>query len=260
MSQTLMEGAEVEVAPRKGGLLGTALPAPQGWTQGLSIPFYGCGEPVLQDRCVTANDVDGADGPHRTSVAEFGPFGISQGATCSTLSRLDQKRHAEARLESTTEWAVARQLATDGIGLGTPSLEDGLSLGTVADGDFVLAVATLEQAAADNGFGAQWWLHAPVKAAAYLAAADQMEDGMSAAGAPWIISPGYPVLTPTTVRLWATGPVWASTSDSFVLNDVDWTVNEDTAFANRDAIVAFDPCINLYIDITVPASPIIGSE
>ena len=255
MSQTLMEAAEVEVDPRQGGLLGAALPAPSGWTQGLSIPFYGCGEPLLQDRCVTANDT-----AHRTSVAEFNPFGISQGATCSTLSRLDQKRHAEGRLDSTTEWAVARQLATDSLGLGSPSFEDAVSLGTVADGDFVLAVGTLEQAAADAGFGTQWWLHAPIKAAAFLARWKQMKNGMSPSGAPWVVSPGYPVQAPTTLRLWATGPVWASVSDSFLLNDVDWTVNEDTAYANRDAIVAFDPCVNFYIDITVPASPNIGSE
>lgn len=255
MSQTLMETGEVDVDPRPGGLLGSALPAPQGWTQGLSIPFYGCGEPLLQDRCVTANDV-----PSRTSVADFHPFGISQGATCSTLSRLDQKRHAEGRLDSTTEWAVARQLATDTLGLATASFEDGLSLGTVADGDFVLAVATLEQAAADAGFGAQWWLHGPIKAAAFLADSDQMDKDVSPTGAPWIISPGYPVEGPTTIRLWATGPVWASVGDAYVLNDVDWTTNEDSAYANRDAIVAFDPCVNLYIDVTVPASPIIGSE
>lgn len=251
---TLMEAAEVEVDARDGGLLGAALPAPSGWTQGLSIPFYGCGEPLLQDRCVTSNDA-----AHRTGVADFHPFGISQGATCSTLSRLDQKRHAEGRLDSTTEWAVARQLATDGLNLGTPSFADGISLGTVAGGDFVLAVATLEQAAADAGFGAQWWLHGPVKAAAYLADARQMKEGVSPSGAPWVISPGYPVQGATTIRLWATGPVWASVSDPYVLNDVNWTINDDTAYANRDAIVAFDPCVNLYIDVTVPASPAVGS-
>lgn len=247
---TLMEAAEVEVDPRPGGLLGAAMSAPEGWTQGLSIPFYGCGEPLLQDRCVTANDT-----VHRTSVAEFYPFGISQGATCSTLSRLDQKRHASGRLDSTTEWAVARQLATDELALGTPSFADGTSLGTVADGDFVLAVATLEQAAADAGFGAQWWLHAPIKAAAFLAGADQINDDLSPSGAPWVISPGYPVQGATTVRLWATGPVWAAVDEPFVLNDIDRRGNEDTAFANRSAVVAFDPCVNLYIDVTVPASP-----
>jgi hypothetical protein len=255
MSQTLAEVAEVDVDPRKGGLLGMALPAPDGWDRGLSIPFYGCTEPVLQDRCATANDV-----PTRGGVAAFAPFGISQGATCSTLSRLDQKAHATGRIDSTTEWAVARQLATNVLGLDSPSFDDGDSLGTVAGGDFVLAVATLEQAAADTGFGSMWWLHAPIKAAAFLARYDLLNGTRSPTGAPWVISPGYPVEGPTTIRLWATGPVWASVDEPFVLNEIDRRGNEDTAYAQRSAIAAFDPCVNLFIDITVPASPNIGSE
>lgn len=254
MSQTLMEGVEVEVDSRPGGILAASLPAPQGWTQGLSIPFYGCGEPLLMDRCVTANDV-----PHKTAVAEFHPFGISQAASCSSLSRLDQKKHAEGRLDSTSEWAVARQLATDALGLGTPAFVDGISLGTIADGDFVLAVATLEQAAADAGFGSQWWLHAPIKAAAYLTSQQLLKDDKSPSGAPWVVSVGYPVEGATTIRLWATGPVWAAVDDPFVLNDLDRRNNDDEAYAQRSAIVAFDPCVNLYIDITVPASPVVGS-
>jgi len=63
---------------------------------------------------------------------------------------------------------------------------------------------------------------------------------VSPTGAPWVISVGYPVQSATTVRLWVTGSVWAAV---------------DEAFANRSAIVAFDPCINFYIDVTVPASP-----
>lgn len=247
MSQTLMEGVEVEVDARPGGILAAALPAPQGWMQGLSIPFYGCGEPVLQDRCVTANDE-----PYRTAVAEFKPFGISQGATCSSLSRLDQKRHAEGRLDSTTEWAVARQLATDVLALDTPSFADGTNLDFVEGGNFVLAVAMLEQAAADAGFGAQWWLHAPVFAAAFLANAHLIDvNHMSPSGAPWVISPGYPMQGPTTIRLWATGPVWAAVDEPFILNDLDRRGNEDSAYAQRSAIVAFDPCVNIYIDITL---------
>lgn len=255
MTDTLTTGAEVEVEVRKGGLLDLVLHAPSGWMQGLSIPFYGCGEPQLQDRCVSSNDE-----PYRTGVAEFAPFGINQGATCSTLSRLDQQRHAEGRLDATTEWAVARQLATDVLGLGTPSFEDGISLGTVADGDFTLAVAALEQAAADAGFGAQWWLHAPIKAAAFLTNARLMLDGMSPSNAPWVISPGYPVEGPTTIRMWATGPVWGAVDEPFTVSDVDRRGNEDTAFSQRSAIVAFDPCVNFFIDVTVPATPNIGSE
>lgn len=250
MTQTLMESAELQAPAALKGLLGVALPAPAGWIQGLSVPFYGCGEPTLQNRCVTANDE-----PHRTSVADFYPFGVSQGATCSTLSRLDQERHASGRLDATTEWAVGRQLATDSLGLNGPSFADGTSIGVVADGDFVLAVAALEQAAADAGFGAQWWLHAPIKAAAFLANADLVSEGVAPSGAPWVFSPGYPVQGATTVRLWATGPVWANVDDPQVLGAVDWNVNEDTAYATRSAIVAFDPCVNLYVDVTIPAIP-----
>ena len=255
MSQALAEVAEVEVDTRAGGLLGSALPAPAGWRQGLSIPFYGCGEPLLQDRCVTANDTT-----YKQGVANFAPFGISQGANCSSLSRIDQKKHASGRLDSTTEWAVARQVAANPLGLDSPSFDDGVSLGTVSGGDFALAVGTLEQAAADTGFGSMWWLHAPIKAAAFLARERQLIGTKSPSFAPWVISPGYPVEGPTTIRLWATGPVWASVDEPFVLNEIDRRTNDDAAYAQRSAIVAFDPCVNLYIDITVPASPNIGSE
>lgn len=247
MSETLMESVEVELTPHGGGLLGTALQAPQGWIQGLAIPFYGCGEPALQNYCVTANDT-----PHRPNVVEFHPFGISQGASCSTLSQLDQSKHAEGRLDATTEWAVARQLASNELTLDTTSFADATSAGAVvANADFVKAVSILEQAAADAGFGTQWWLHAPVRAAAYLADSNQLVDGKSATGAPWVISPGYPVQNATTVRLWATGPVWVGVADSFVVQDVNWHTNEDTAYASREAIAAYDPCVNLYIDVTV---------
>lgn len=248
MSETLMESVEVEPLVRDGGLLNNALQAPSGWTQGLAIPFYGCGEPTLQDYCVTADD-----DAYRPSVVEFHPFGISQGATCSTLSRLDQSKHAEGRLDSTSEWAVARQLATNELALETASFATGTAVtgSPVAGGDFVKAVSLLEQAAANAGFGTQWWLHAPIGAAAYLADHNQIDNGKSATGAPWIISPGYPVQSGTVIRLWATGPVWVGISDPFVVQDIDRRGNEDTAYARREAIVAFDPCINLYIDVTV---------
>jgi hypothetical protein len=257
MTAGLTESVEVEVDTRPGGILASALPAPQGWRQGLSIPFYGCGEPVLLDRCVVSEDTPE---PHRIGVAEYMPFGIRQGASCSSLSRLDQKRHATGRLDSTSEWAVARQLATDNLGLDSPSFADGTDLGTVADGNFVLAVATLEQAAADAGFGAQWWLHAPIKAASFLVADNLLDEDKSPSGAPWVVSVGYPVQGPTTIRLWATGAVWAGMEEAFVLNDLDRTNNDDTAWAHRSAIVAFDPCVNFFIDVTVTASPNIGSE
>lgn len=254
MSQDLMETGEIVVDVRSGGILDTALPAPEGWMHGLALPFNGCGEPVLQNRCAASVDTL----PDNIHIAEFHPFGVQQSSTCSSLSRINQSKHAEARLDSTTEWAVARQLATDGLTLGTPSFADGFNLGTVADGDFVSAVGALEQAAADTGFGTQWWLHASIKAASFLAESRLLIGKRSPTGAPWVISVGYPVHpmdSPTTIRLWATGSVWAGVEEPFTFSDLDRRTNGDEAFAQRSAIVAFDPCINLNIDVTIPASP-----
>lgn len=247
----LLEAAELKSQPVKGGLLDVALKAPDGWQHGLSVPFYGCGQPIVRDKCISAVDV-----PHRTDTAEFYPFPIEQGATCSTLSRIDQSAHAKGRLENTTEWAVGRQLAEDTVGLGSPSFADAVLLGTVADADFVTAIGCLEQAAADAGFGAEWWIHAPVRATAYLANIGALSlDGLTPAGKPLVVSPGYPVEGPTTVRLWATGPVWVGVDAPDVHAAVDWRVNDDTAWALRAGLVAFDPCVNIAIDVTVPACP-----
>jgi hypothetical protein len=252
MSVTLERPAEVAQPPVvKGGLLDVALPAPSGWERGLTIEFYGCGEPILRDKCISGTDV-----PHRGGIATFPIFPIEQGATCSTLGGGDQQAHASARLEATTEWAVGRQLATDIVGTGAPSFADADVLGTVADADFVTAVGCLEQAAADAGFGTQWFLHAPVRAASYLAYLGQVDtNNLSGTGAKWIFSPGYPVQASTTIRLWATGPVWVGVGDGISNPDTDWRTNSKSAFALRAGLVAFDPCINIAIDVTVPACP-----
>jgi len=255
MTATLPEVVEVDQSiPQRGGLLAAALPAPEGWERGLVIPFYGCGEPELLNGCMVGEDLAKRDG-----VAAFRSFEIRQGAACSTLSNQpDRYRdHARGRLDATSEWGLGRQFATDFLGLGNPSLADAIVLGTVAGADFVAAVGCLEQAAADAGFGSSWFLHAPVRAAAYLSTADQISiDGYSAAGAPWAISSGYPVEDATTIRLWATGPVWAAKGESFILDDTDWRRNTNEAYASNVGIAAFDPCINIAIDVTVPACPV----
>jgi hypothetical protein len=170
------------------------------------------------------------------------------------LDELDQEKHARTRLDETTEWAVGQQLATDGLALGTPSLADSVAAAaTIPSRDMALAVATLEQAAADAGFGSEWWLHSPVFGAAFLAQDRQLLDGgVSPTGAPWIISPGYPAAAaPTTLRLWATGPVWVGVTDMHSYQSINRREGDDVAYGQRDGIVAFNPCINLYIDITL---------
>lgn len=254
MPATLGAVADLDQSARHpGGILARALAAPEGWTRGLVVPFYGCGEPIVRDKCVLAEDE-----AHRTGVATFHPFPIEQRSECSTLSGpggLDHERFATDRLDATTEWAMGQQLAADVTGQGTPSLANATSLGTVANADFVSAVGCLEQAAADAGFGSRWVLHAPVRAAAFLTKDKMLRDGLSPTGATWIISPGYPVQGPTTVRLWATGQVWAAVDAPQVVAGLDHRVNTEAAYALRAGVVAFDPCLNFSIDVTVPACP-----
>jgi hypothetical protein len=250
------------VAPRiRGGVLAAALPAPEGWQRGgLAVPWYSCGEPILRNKCI-----QGEDEAHRPVVATYPTFPIEQGSTCSTLSGLDHEAFALGRLDATTEWALGRQLALDIAGTGAPSLNDAEVGGPYTE--VVDAIACLEQCAADSGFGTQWFLHTSPRGAAYARHCRMMNnDGFSPTGARWIVSPGYPDqgTTPDTVRFWATGPVWAGVDAPTVNAAVDWRQNEDTAYALRVGIVAFDPCILCAVDVTVgeclapqPPSPVI---
>lgn len=241
----------IQSARMPGGLLSVALPAPAGWQRGLAIPFYGCGEPILRDKCIAGTDV-----AHRPFPAEFQTFPIEQNSECSTLSGFNHQEAALARLDETTEWALGRQLATDQVGTGSPSFEDADVLGTVAGADFVTAVGCLEQAAVDAGFGKRWVLHSSVRGAAYLRNQKMVNDDfLSPTGAKWAFSPGYPVQGATTVRLWATGPLWVGVDTPEVFGGVDFVRNSDAGWALTAGIIAFDPCINIAIDVTVPVCP-----
>lgn len=249
----LLTPARVDQSARMpGGLLARSLPAPAGWERGgLILPFYGCGEPILRDKCV-----EGVDEPHRDGVGEFHTIPIEQGSTCSTTGLDSLDDHALARFNATADWAMGRQLQTDQAGFGQPKLDDATPIGTVPNGDYTEAVGCLEQAAADNGFGARWVLHAPVRAAAGLAESNLIVDGRSPAGADWIISAGYathPDTPGTTVRLYATGTVWASVSAPDAVGTVAYRQNSNASWARGVGIAAFDPCILAAIDVTVGA-------
>lgn len=253
----LLKPAQVDQSARMpGGVLSKALPAPAGWEDGgLVIPFYGCGAPVLRDKC----DVDAdPDEPHRSTVGEFHAFPFEQGATCSTSGPDSQQTQALARFTATADWAVGRQLQTDQAETGDPKLDDVTSVGTVADADFVKAVSCLEGEAAATGFGARLVLHAPVRAAAYLASLNLIDaNGLSPAGAPWVISAGYVShpSDPAKVRLYATGTVWASISDPTSVDGVAYRTNDQESWARGVGVAAFDPCILVGIDVTIGACP-----
>jgi hypothetical protein len=191
-------------------------------------------------------------------VGEFPAIPIEQGSVCSTSGPDSQQTQALDRWFSSADWAIGRQLQTDQIGSGAPNLNDATLLGEVTEANVVAAVGCLEQAAADTGFGSKIVLHAPVRAAAYLASQGLLDiNGKSPTGADWIISAGYET-HPTetdTIRLYATGTVWASIGEPWSVDNTIARVNDIESWARGVGIVAFDPCINVAIDVVVGTCP-----
>ncbi len=257
MTDFLLERIELQQGRRlRGGLLEGAEALPGGWEGGITFRPISCNEPEILALCEVGDTVE-----VRPGVAPiFMPVFIRQSAACSMIPQIGTTDIAANRLESTSEWALGRLLAT-GLGTGNPSFLDSDIVHVGGANDAVAAVSCLEQAAADYGFGAEVVLHAPLRAAAYLKEKRLIEDGLSPSGMPWILSPGYPVGPGgTTVDIWATGTVWAGVSEPYTLTDpttgqrpVNWRINLDAAYRQRLGLAAFDPCLNMTASFTVPA-------
>lgn len=250
----LLTPARVDQSARMpGGVLSRSLPAPAGWERGgLALPFYGCGEPVLRDKCVSAEDVPNRNEP----AAEFPAVPIEQGATCSTTGPDDLATSALDRLTATSDWALSRQLQTDQADTGAPKLDDATLLGTVAGADFVTALGCLEQAAANSGFGSVWFVHTTVRGINYLVGQNLVTpDGFTPSGARVIVGTGYENVNGTTVPMWVTGQVWASITTPEAIDAVGFQTNDVDSWASAIGVVAFDPCMASSVRVTVPACP-----
>lgn len=239
-------------AKMPGGLLARSLPAPDGWQRGgLVIPFYGCGEPILRDKCVSAEDE-----PHRDGVGSFYAVPIEQGSNCSTTGIDSLDGHALDRFTATSDWALSRQLQTDQAATGSPNLDDATNIGTVAGADFATALGALEQTAANNGYGAVWVIHTTVRGMDYLQEEGLLrDDNTTATGAKVIMGTGYTNPNGTTVPLWVTGTVWAAISVPEAVGHVAYAINDESSWARGLGVVAFDPCLNYRVQVTVPAFP-----
>lgn len=265
MTNTLQERVSLPQGRRSpGGVLAVAEPLPPGWEQGgVTFRGIGCAEPETLGVC----DVIDRTAVRPDTAPIFEPIFIAQSAACSLLSQIGTVNISSDRLEATTDWGLGRLLAT-GLGTNNPSLQDATTIhaGTGDDvaTEVINAVSCLEQGAADLGFGAEVVLHAPVRAAAFLAAARLNVGGRSPAGHPWIISAGYPVDAEsgedTIVTIYATGTVWAGVSEAYVLENGNtgrpqpgWRINLDEAYAQRLGLAAFDPCLLIAASFTVPA-------
>jgi hypothetical protein len=236
----------------RGGLLANAYPLPDGWENGITFLGTGCSEPEVSGPCTITDRTEVRPG----EASIFEPIFINQSSGCSMLSKVGNVDIAANRLEATTEWALGRALAT-GAG-DNPALVDGESVAVSTD--WVEAISCLEQAAADLGFGAEVFLHAPLRAAAYLMANDCIADGwFSPSGFQWIFSPGYPT-DPAAITVWATGSVFAGVNPAETLVDgvtgqppAGWRQNTAAAYRQRLGLAAFDPCLNLSATVTVTA-------
>lgn len=225
-----------------------------GWQNGVELRLAGCAEPTIKNRCVANLEPAGVD------VVRFNPFIIAASAACTPMSGMDHEARAAERLTRTTEWALGRVLATgegtgDGTGLGdNPSLAECESVGSFTS--VVQALACLEQEAANRGFGARVLLHLTARMA-YLAAAAGVirPDGsgrwVTPTGSVVVVSAGYPAgeCTATTETAWATGPVWVALDQVDAETPTDWRTNTLEAWAERLAIVVFDPCLNLCVTV-----------
>ena len=221
------------------GFLSTGRPLPAGWETGIEFRAIGCAEPVVSAQCATFSDVPTEVG----APVKFAPFTIRQSAICSTLSgRFDGL--AADRLAYSTEWALGNELAT-GTVTGNPALADA----DVVDGSGGdNALACLLGAAADAGFGTPFTLHVNMRALPAIT-------GLGFDRTNWldaiIVSPGYPN---TEAQVWVTGPVFRAVTTPVQLDDVDHRRNSFEDWAQREAIVAFDPCLNLSAVINAPCA------
>lgn len=247
-----------------GGLLASARPLEGEWWRGITFPSTGCTVPqVVGTECI--DDENPEDAVEKTTqrpgeAATFDIFGVVHGIDCTTLGRTDVGALAEQALEVTREFAVAREFLT-GASTTNPSLADADDLGAITDP--VAALGCLDQRAAVALSGRLAFIHAsPAILTAWMAASAIRLDGRTwrtALGNVVIGSAGYDGRAPggtapaegATLYAYATGEVYAAFGNRQTLDAVDRSVNTRIAQSEEVAVVAFDPCFNVAMDVGV---------
>lgn len=242
-----------------GGLLRAARPVPDGWGRGVTFTTTSCVGPFTVGTCPDGPGLKPAarpSGPH-----EFASFTVGAALECSTLGRdYSPEIAAQETADVIREFAVARELLTGdasardaGPGeVGNVSLAGDVTHTLSSGGDVETALACIEQVAAETLFGRQVFVHMPPAVAVVAAAARVIRRE----GARWltpsdsivVVSPGYDGRAPGTSApassywIYATGEVYATTGSRTTTQDVDRSVNTDTARTEDQAVAVFDPC------------------
>ena len=231
-----------------GGLLTAARPLPDGWVRGVTFGGNSCLAPQPWPYCI---DEDSSPSEKTAQapgdIAVFEPTGIVQAVECTTLSRDSSMQKAEEALAATADYQLGAEL-TDGAVTGNPNFGQAVSAGAAAN-NYAEALATLEAAAASELQGRLAYVHASYASLTRLLSEHAIwRDGRiwrTAAGNVVVTSAGYDFS-----RLYATGEVFAAVTAPESRVDIDRAVNQSVAYAEQLGLVVFDPCFNVYSEVS----------
>jgi hypothetical protein len=227
----------------EGGLLRAARPIPDvGWTRGVLVNSSQCVDGLPYPYCEPTASASAKTSQESSEVSTFIPVGIYVKVDCTTLGYGDPLKYAEQGLDVTREYVVAQEFAT-GTTTSNPSLADATSVGSAADA--VAALALLENEIADETQGRLAYIHVSPGNGVLLSEVLRYDAGRwyTPSGNLVVISPGYHDLT----DLHATGEVYAETSSTATLDDVDRSFNTRFATAEESGLAVFDPCFNISV-------------
>lgn len=241
-----------------GGLLQAARPLEGEWWRGAKFSSTQCTSPQVTGACDDGEVTKAQQRPGEE--ATFDAFNVLHAIECTTMGGTDVVALAEASLDVTREFAVARELLT-GTASGNPSLASATDLGTATDA--VAALGCLDQKAAEALSGRLAFIHAsPAILNAWMAASAIRLDGRTwrtAFGSVVVASAGYDGRSPggaapadgASLYAYATGEVYAAFGNRQTLDSVERSTNTRQAWSEEAALVVFDPCFAIAVDTGV---------
>lgn len=251
-----------------GGLLTTSRPLPSGWQRGIAFTDTNCFLPTVMGECPSGSNLKPAQ---RGEATEFRPVSVIMAVECTTMGGSVTEGMATGALDSTREYALAREMLTGEAStrdrnpraidlngdewMGNPSLQsEAVDLGA-AFTSVTAMVACLEQNLAAATAGRGGYILVGVGLATWLKSEDLIwRDGArwrTATGATVIVSAGFDGRSPADtvgpaagdpLYAYAVADVWAGVGERAVYSDVDRADNTETSRAEDIALGAFSPC------------------
>lgn len=236
-----------------GGLLSAARSIGGDWWRGVTFSSGQCLAPQVVGTCTDGEVEKVMD--ELSDPVTFEAFSVLQAVKCSTMGRTDVSTFANESLDTTREFGVAQEFLS-GAASGNPSLADATILGSASDP--TAALGCIDQYAAQALSGRLAFIHVSPELAVQLFAAAIWRDGRlwrTPLGNVVVVSAGYDGRMPGTAPIedddeafiYATGEVYAEVGQRDTLSAVERSQNTLEAVAEDQALVVFDPCLNVAI-------------